>query len=115
MLMENHFNSITLLSDGYTYDTTTSRFIAGFAIILIIGDIAQWNSIQTVLLQEIKEKLFGKRVQTRGTVMLVHSCNTAKAAGIDPIVVSKNMHIQSVYTSRHQIEVSKEIAELIEK
>lgn len=55
MLMENDFNSITLLSDGYTYDTTTSRFIAGFAIILIIGDMMQVNNIQSVLLQEIKE------------------------------------------------------------
>jgi hypothetical protein len=47
--------------------------------------------------------------------MLVHSRNTARAAGVDPIVVSKNMYIQSVYTSKHQIQVSKEIAELIEK
>ncbi len=36
------------------------------------GNIAQSNNIQNVLLQEIKEKLYGKGVKTRGSVMLVH-------------------------------------------
>jgi hypothetical protein len=44
--------------------------------------------------------------------MLVDSRNTVRAAGVDPIVVSKNMYILYVYPSRHQIQLSKEIAEL---
>jgi hypothetical protein len=36
------------------------------------GDISQSNKIESVLLQEIKEKLYGKGVKTRGSVMLVH-------------------------------------------
>jgi hypothetical protein len=30
------------------------------------------NNIQNVLLQEIKEKLYGKEVKARGSIMLVH-------------------------------------------
>lgn len=47
--------------------------------------------------------------------MLVHSCNTAKASDIDPIVVSKNTYIQSVCTSTDQIEVSNEIGKIDRK
>ena len=36
------------------------------------GNVAQSNNIQNVLLQEIKEKLYGKGVKTRGSIMLVH-------------------------------------------
>jgi hypothetical protein len=36
------------------------------------GDIAQSNNIQSVLLQEIKEKLYGKEVKGRGSIMSVH-------------------------------------------
>ena len=35
------------------------------------GNVAQSNNIQNVLLQEIKEKLYGKGVKTRGSIMLV--------------------------------------------
>ena len=44
----------------------------GEAKIPFEGNIAQSNNIQNVLLQEIKEKLYGKGVKTRGSVMLVH-------------------------------------------
>jgi hypothetical protein len=36
------------------------------------GDTSQSNNVQSVLLQEIKEKLYGKGVKTRGSIMLVH-------------------------------------------
>jgi hypothetical protein len=36
------------------------------------GNIARSNNIQNILLQEIKEKLYGKGVKTRGSIMLVH-------------------------------------------
>lgn len=36
------------------------------------GDIGESNNIQSVLLQEIKEKLYGKEVKTRGSIMFVH-------------------------------------------
>lgn len=36
------------------------------------GDIAQSNNIQSVLLQEIKEKLYGKEVKAKGSIMSVH-------------------------------------------
>jgi hypothetical protein len=36
------------------------------------GDIAQSSSIQSVLLQEIKEKLYGKEVKARGSIMSMH-------------------------------------------
>lgn len=36
------------------------------------GDKIESNNIQHVLLQEIKEKLYGKEVKTRGSIMYVH-------------------------------------------
>jgi len=36
------------------------------------GDKIESNNIQSVLLQEIKEKLYGKEVKARGSVMFVH-------------------------------------------
>lgn len=36
------------------------------------GNKLESNNIQNVLLQEIKEKLFGKEVKTRGSIMFVH-------------------------------------------
>jgi plastocyanin domain-containing protein len=36
------------------------------------GNVAQSNNIQNILLQEIKEKLYGKGVNTRGSIILVH-------------------------------------------
>jgi hypothetical protein len=41
--------------------------------------------------------------------------NTAKVAGIDPVIVSKNLYIQTAYTSKHQVQVAKEIASLLEE
>jgi hypothetical protein len=41
--------------------------------------------------------------------------NTAKVAGIEPMVVSKNLYIQTAYNSRHQVQLSKEIASLVEE
>jgi hypothetical protein len=40
--------------------------------------------------------------------------NTAKAAGIDPKIVSKNLLIQTAYNSNHQVQVAKEVAHLLE-
>lgn len=37
-----------------------------------VGDRLQSNNIQNVLLQEIKEKLYGKEVKATGSIMLVH-------------------------------------------
>jgi hypothetical protein len=36
------------------------------------GDSIESNNIQSVLLQEIKEKLYGKEVKARGSIMFVH-------------------------------------------
>ena len=41
--------------------------------------------------------------------------NTAKVGGIDPMIVSKNLYVQTAYNSRHQVQVAKEIASLIEE
>src|SRR6476619_2248436 len=40
--------------------------------------------------------------------------STAKAAGIDPKIVSKNLFIQTAYNSQHQRQIANEIAELIQ-
>jgi hypothetical protein len=40
--------------------------------------------------------------------------NTAKVANIEPKVVSKNLYIQTAYNSKHQLQVAKEIAHLVE-
>jgi Rad51 len=40
--------------------------------------------------------------------------NTAKAAGIDPKIVSKNLFVQTAYSSQHQQQIAKEVAELIQ-
>lgn len=40
--------------------------------------------------------------------------NTAKAAGIDPKIVSKNLFIQTSYNSQHQLQIAKEVAQLLE-
>jgi hypothetical protein len=39
--------------------------------------------------------------------------NVAKAAGIDPIVVSKNLFIQTAYNSRHQEQIAKQVSQLV--
>ena len=36
------------------------------------GDKVESNNIQTVLLQEIKEKLYGKEVKATGSIIFVH-------------------------------------------
>lgn len=40
--------------------------------------------------------------------------NTAKAAGIDPKIVSKNLFIQTAYNSQHQLQIANEISELVQ-
>ena len=40
--------------------------------------------------------------------------NTAKATGIDPKIVSKNLFIQTTYNSQHQRQIANEVAELIQ-
>ena len=40
--------------------------------------------------------------------------NTAKAAGIDPKIVSKNLFVQTAYHSQHQIQIANELADLIQ-
>jgi RecA/RadA recombinase len=40
--------------------------------------------------------------------------NVAKAAGIDPKIVSKNLFIQTAYNSQHQRQIANEVAELIQ-
>jgi len=40
--------------------------------------------------------------------------STAKATGIDPKIVSKNLFIQTAYNSQHQRQIANEIAELIQ-
>ena len=44
----------------------------GDASIKFEGDNIESNNIQSVLLQEIKEKLYGKEVKARGSIMFVH-------------------------------------------
>lgn len=39
--------------------------------------------------------------------------NTAKAAGIDPKIVSKNLFIQTAYNSQHQIQIANEVTQLV--
>jgi RecA/RadA recombinase len=39
--------------------------------------------------------------------------NTAKAAGIDPEIVSKNLFIQTAYNSQHQRQVADEVSDLL--
>ncbi len=39
--------------------------------------------------------------------------NTAKAAGIDPKIVSKNLFIQTAYNSQHQVQIANEISHLL--
>lgn len=52
----------------------------------------------------------------RGKMILIPEkiANVAKAAGIDPIIVSKNLFIQTAYDSQHQLEVANEVAQLLE-
>jgi RecA/RadA recombinase len=40
--------------------------------------------------------------------------NTAKAAGIDPKIVAKNLFIQTAYDSQHQLQIAKEVGQLLE-
>jgi RecA/RadA recombinase len=40
--------------------------------------------------------------------------NTAKAAGIDPKIVAKNLFIQTAYDSQHQVQIAKEVGQLLE-
>lgn len=40
--------------------------------------------------------------------------NTAKAAGIDPVTVSKNLLVQTAYNSNHQVQLAQEVADLLE-
>jgi Rad51 protein len=40
--------------------------------------------------------------------------NTAKAAGIDPKIVSKNLFVQTTYNSHHQMEIASQVSQLIE-
>ena len=41
--------------------------------------------------------------------------STAKASGIDPKIVAKNLFIQTAYNSQHQRQIANEVAELIQK
>jgi hypothetical protein len=41
--------------------------------------------------------------------------STAKAIGIDPKIVSKNLFIQAAYNSQHQRQIANEVAELIQE
>jgi Rad51 protein len=52
----------------------------------------------------------------RGKILLnpENIANAAKAAGIDPKIVSKNLLIQTAYNSNHQVQVAKEVADLLE-
>src|ERR1041384_8625106 len=52
----------------------------------------------------------------RGKILLSpeNIANTAKAAGIDPKIVSKNLLVQTAYNSNHQVQVAKEVADLLE-
>ena len=40
--------------------------------------------------------------------------NTAKAAGIDPKIVFKNLFIQTAYNSQHQRQIANEVSDLIQ-
>ena len=40
--------------------------------------------------------------------------NTAKAAGIDPKLVSKNLFVQTAYNSQHQVQIANEISRLLQ-
>jgi RecA/RadA recombinase len=40
--------------------------------------------------------------------------NTAKVAGIDPKIVSKNLFIQTAYDWQHQIRIAQEVCQLLE-
>jgi hypothetical protein len=40
--------------------------------------------------------------------------NTAKAAGIDPKIISKNLFVQTAYNSHHQMEIANQVSQLIE-
>jgi RecA/RadA recombinase len=41
--------------------------------------------------------------------------NVAKASGIDPKIVSKNLFIQTAYDPQHQVLIAKEVSKLIEE
>jgi hypothetical protein len=40
--------------------------------------------------------------------------NTAKSAGIDPKIVSKNLFVQTAYNSHHQMDIASQVSQLIE-
>lgn len=40
--------------------------------------------------------------------------NTAKAVGIEPKIVSRNLLVQTAYNSQHQIQIANEVAKLLE-
>lgn len=40
--------------------------------------------------------------------------NVSKASGIDPIIVSRNLFIQTAYDSQHQLQIANEVEELLE-
>jgi Rad51 len=52
----------------------------------------------------------------RGKILLSpeNIANTAKAASIDPKIVSKNLLVQTAYNSNQQVQVAKEVADLLE-
>jgi RecA/RadA recombinase len=52
----------------------------------------------------------------RGKILLnpENIANAAKAASIDPKIVSKNLLVQTAYNPNHQVQVAKEVADLIE-
>jgi len=52
----------------------------------------------------------------RGKMALIPEkiSNTAKATGIDPKIVSKNLFVQTAYGSQHQVQIAHEVAQLLE-
>jgi hypothetical protein len=40
--------------------------------------------------------------------------NTAKATGIDPKIVSKNLFVQTAYNSQHQLQIVNEVTDLLQ-
>src|SRR4029078_5272195 len=52
--------------------------------------------------------------QSKMTLNPEKIASTAKATGIDPKIVSKNLFIQTAYDSQHQRQIANEVAELIQ-
>jgi len=119
-------NSIKMTTGSGELDSLVDGIQEG-SFYLIYGDSLPLDALSHRLLVNcilsIKEHGFGSMsvcfnntdYYGREKIMLnpENIASTAKAAGIDPKIVSKNLFVQTAYNSKHQAQIANEISDLI--